>query len=98
MCNIVTGAARYGFPVAGRQFLQEITALLATVSGAGAVAADATLEGDLGLDSLDVAELAARLREDYDVDLLGFLAALDVDRLVALTAGELAEHVAAVAA
>ncbi|HEX3649082.1 MAG TPA: acyl carrier protein [Pseudonocardiaceae bacterium] len=83
--------------MAARQFRTEITALLAAVTGADAVAAEATLEGDLGLDSLDVADLAVRLRERYDVDLVGFLATLDVDQLVGLTAGELADHVAAVA-
>lgn len=84
--------------MAGRQFLTEITALLADVAGTDAVAPGTTLEGDLGLDSLDVATLAVRLRADYDVDLVGYLATLDVDQLVDLTAGDLADHVAAVAA
>jgi acyl carrier protein len=97
MCNIAGGGSRYRFRMAGRQFLTEITALLADVAGADAVAPDATLEGDLGLDSLDVADLAVRLRDRYAVDLVGFLATLDVDRLVDLTVGDLAEHVAAVA-
>ena len=98
MCNIATDRWRYGFPMAARLFRAEIAAMLADLTGAGAVAPDATLEGDLGLDSLDVADLAARLRERYGVDLVGYLATLDVDQLVGLTAGELADHVAAVAA
>jgi acyl carrier protein len=97
MCNIAAHGTRYGFRMGARQFRAEITAMLADVVGADAVAPDATLEGDLGLDSLDVTDLAARLRDRYAVDLVGFLATLDVDRLVSLTAGELADHVAAVA-
>jgi acyl carrier protein len=64
------------------------------------VSPDTTLEGDLGLDSLDVADLAGRLRDRYGdrVDLVGFLATLDIDELVALTTGDLARHVAGVAA
>ncbi|HEX5116984.1 MAG TPA: acyl carrier protein [Pseudonocardiaceae bacterium] len=84
--------------MADRQLLTEITGMLAALTGAEAVPADAALEGDLGLDSLDVAELAVRLRERYGVDLVGVLATLEVDRLVDLTAADLAEHVAAVAA
>lgn len=84
--------------MAARQFHAEITAMLAAVTGADTVAPGATLEGDLGLDSLDVAELAVRLRARYGVDLVGYLATLDVDQLVSLTAGDLADHVAAVAA
>jgi acyl carrier protein len=98
MCNIAADRWRYGFPMVARQFRAEITAMLAAVTGADTVAPDATLEGDLGLDSLDVAELAVRLRARYGVDLVGYLATLDVDQLVSLTAGDLADHVAAVAA
>jgi acyl carrier protein len=97
MCNIDGHGSRYRFRVADRQLLTDITGMLAALTGADTVPADATLEGDLGLDSLDVADLAVRLRDRYDVDLVGFLATLDVDRLVDLTAAELAEHVAAVA-
>lgn len=62
----------------------------------GTVAADDRLEADLGLDSLEVAALAAMLREQFGdrVDLAGFLAGLELDQLIELTAGELAGYVA----
>ncbi|HEX5405144.1 MAG TPA: acyl carrier protein [Pseudonocardiaceae bacterium] len=81
------------------ELFAEIAGILAEVTGVDPPAApDVTLEGDLGLDSLDVVDLAVRLHERYGVDLLAFLATLDVDGLVGLTAGELTEHVAAAAA
>jgi acyl carrier protein len=57
---------------------------------------DATrLEGDLFLDSVDLAALAALLRDRYgtSVDLLGYLAGLDIDQLIGLTVGDVAEYV-----
>ncbi len=69
--------------------------MLAEVTGEERVAPDATLEGDLGLDSLDLIEFARRLRDRYGVDLLGYAATLDIDELIALTAADLARLVAA---
>jgi acyl carrier protein len=106
MCNLRRRAARYGSAMtaaessdtAGELF-PEIAGMLAAMAGADAPPApDVTLEGDLALDSLDMADLAGRLHERYGVDLLAFLATLDIDQLVGLTAGQLAEHVAGVAA
>ena len=60
------------------------------------VAADDRLEADLGLDSLELAALAATLRNRFGdrVDLSGHLAGLELDELIDLTAGQLAEYVA----
>jgi acyl carrier protein len=83
------------------ELFAEIAEMVESVTGINTpVSPDATLEGDLGLDSLDVTDLAVRLRDRYGdrVDLVGFLATLDIDELVALTTGDLARHVAAVAA
>lgn len=88
-------SGRYGPLMPVPELFAEIAGLLHEMTGES-VAPDATLEGDLGLDSLDVAELAVPLRDRYGIDLVAFLASLDVDRLVALTAGELTDHVAAV--
>jgi acyl carrier protein len=62
----------------------------------GPVTADSRLEADLGLDSLAVAELAATLRARFGnrVDLAGHLAELELDELIELTAGRLADFVA----
>jgi acyl carrier protein len=56
---------------------------------------DATLEGDLGLESVELVEFGARLRERYGerVDLAGFVATLDIDGLIDLTVGTVAEYV-----
>jgi acyl carrier protein len=56
---------------------------------------DAALEGDLGLESVELVEFGARLRERYgeQVDLAGFVATLDIDGLIDLTVGTVAEYV-----
>jgi hypothetical protein len=79
------------------ELFAEIAEMLITVTGATPpIRPDATLEGDLGLDSLDVADLAWRLRDRYGFDLLGFLGTLDIDELIALTAADIARQVAGV--
>lgn len=77
------------------ELFTEIAAILVDVTGEDRVTPDATLDGDLGLDSLDVVEFAARLRERYDVDFLGYVATLEIDELIALTAGDVARLVTA---
>ncbi|HEU5268725.1 MAG TPA: acyl carrier protein [Jatrophihabitans sp.] len=60
------------------------------------VAAGDRLETDLGLDSLELATLAATLRDRFGdrVDLSDYLAGLELDQLIELTAGQLAAFVA----
>ena len=57
--------------------------------------AAARLEGDLCLDSLDLAALAAELRRRYGpaVDLLGYICGLDIDEIIALSVGDVAGYV-----
>jgi acyl carrier protein len=57
--------------------------------------AGARLEGDLLLDSLEVAALAGLLAEAYGdrVKLLDYQASLDIDQLIALTVGDVAAYV-----
>jgi acyl carrier protein len=54
-----------------------------------------TLEGDLCLDSLDLAALGAVLRDRYGttLDLAGYLAGLDIDEIIGLTVGDVAGYV-----
>lgn len=70
-------------------------AVVGRVTGAPVVA-DARLETDLGMDSLELATLAAELRGWFGnrVDLGGYLAGLELDELIDLTAGRLAGHLA----
>jgi acyl carrier protein len=81
--------------------LSVLAGLLAEATGEPAawaeqVRADARLEGDLLLDSLEVAALAELLSRAYGdrVDLMGFLAGLGIDELIGLTVGDVAAYVA----
>jgi acyl carrier protein len=62
----------------------------------GASAADARLEADLGMDSLELAAFAAALRARFGdrVELADHLAQLELDELIGLTAGQVAAFVA----
>ena len=71
---------------------QSVLAELSAITGRSVAATD-RLEADLGLDSVELAELAARLRERCDVELADLLRSLSVDELVGLTVGRLAEFV-----
>ena len=53
------------------------------------------LEGDLCLDSLDLAALGALLRDRYGtaVDLTGYVAGLDIDQIIGLTVADVAAYV-----
>ncbi len=53
------------------------------------------LEGDLCLDSLDLAALSALLRDRYGtaVDLTGYVAGLDIDQIIGLTVADVAAYV-----
>lgn len=61
----------------------------------GSVVATTTLEGDLCLDSLDLAALGAVLRDRYGtaLDLAGYVAGLDIDEIIGLTLGDVAGYV-----
>jgi acyl carrier protein len=53
------------------------------------------LEGDLRLDSLDLAALSQLLREKHGaaVDLAGYVAGLDIDQIIGLTVADVAAYV-----
>ena len=53
------------------------------------------LEGDLRLDSLDLAALSALLRDRYGsaVDLIGYVAGLDIDEIIGLTVADVTDYV-----
>ncbi|HEY2550146.1 MAG TPA: hypothetical protein VGI64_06180 [Streptosporangiaceae bacterium] len=59
------------------------------------ITAATLLEGDLCLDSLDLAALGALLRDRYGaaVDLPGYVAGLEIDGIIGLTAGEVTDYV-----
>jgi len=69
-------------------------------SGAGlaGISPDARLEQDLQLESVDLVALDALLRQRYgpEVDLLGFVAELDIDEMIGLTVSDVVRRVEAV--
>jgi acyl carrier protein len=82
--------------LAGRQALAELAAMLREVTGederwAAAITPASRLEADLRLESVELASLGELLRGRYgeQADLLAFFAELDLDQIIALTAGDL---------
>jgi acyl carrier protein len=78
----------------------DMAAALAAATGdesllSAGITASTRLEGDLYLDSLDLAALGALLGERYGaaVDLVGYVAGLDIDEIIGLTAGEVTDYV-----
>jgi acyl carrier protein len=57
---------------------------------------DTALNGDLGLESIEFAVLADRMRDHYGeaVDLSAFVAGMDIDEITNLTVGDLVDHIA----
>jgi acyl carrier protein len=56
-----------------------------------------TFSDDLGLESIEFVALADRLRERYGdrVDLVAFLGDMDIDEIMAMTVGQLVDHIEA---
>ena len=54
------------------------------------------LDGDLLLEDADMAAFGEALRRDYGdrVDLVGFVADLDIDRIIALSVADVADYIA----
>lgn len=73
-----------------RQATREDDAFLAGIGP------DTRLDGDLLVDSIELAALDELLRQRYGgrVDLVGHVAGLDLDGIVALTVADVAQHVA----
>ena len=79
--------------------LAEIAALLREVTGEDAawqagIRPDSRLDGDLRLESVEVAALGIALRDRYGIDFAGFVAELDINQLIGLTVADLADYVA----
>ncbi len=85
----------------GSQLQHEIAVLLAEVTGEDAawlagIDERTCLDGDLLLDSIELAALGQRLRQRHGdrVDLVGYVAGLDIDQIIALTVADVAAYVA----
>ena len=78
----------------------DVAEALAAVTGdesllSAGINAATRLEGDLRLDSLDLAALSELLRDRHGaaVDLAGYVAALDIDQIIGLTVADVAAYV-----
>jgi acyl carrier protein len=86
----------------GERLLAEVGAMLHQVCGddggeAAAITGATRLDGDLRLDSIEMAALGELLRNRYGarVDLPAYLAGLDIDQIIGLTVADLAGYAAA---
>ena len=84
----------------GPRVLAELAGMLREVTGederwASAVTPASRLEGDLRLESVEITFLGQLMRERYGsgVDLAAFLASLNIDQIIGLTAGDLVAYV-----
>ncbi|HEY3608004.1 MAG TPA: acyl carrier protein [Pseudonocardiaceae bacterium] len=84
------------------ELFAEIAGIIRDVTGqcdewAARIAPDSALEGDLGLESMELVDVGARLRDRFGdrVDLLAYVGGLDIDELIDLTVGDLVAYVEA---
>lgn len=84
------------------EVIAEVTALLRAVVGeagpwAARIGPGTRLDGDLFLESVELAELGDALARRFgeSVDLGGYIALLDIDEIIALTVADVAGYVAA---
>ena len=82
------------------ELFAEIAGILRDVTGedtewAARIAPDSTLEGDLGLASMELADLDERLRAAFGerIDLAAYVAELYIDQLIGLTVADLVTYV-----
>jgi acyl carrier protein len=82
--------------------LDEITTILAGVLGEeflldAVVTAETSFSADLALESIEFVALSERLQDRYGarVNLAVFVAGLDIDEIMALTVGQLADYIEA---
>ena len=85
-----------------RELVARIAALLRDVAGEdeqwlAGIGPHTRLDGDLLLESMELAELGDALAGQYGehVDLVGYVAALTIDEIIALTVADVAAYVAA---
>ena len=76
--------------------LSEVVRMLTDVVGEDflpdvEIGPDTVFSGALALESIEFAALAARIR-DHGADLPAFIAGLELDRLLNLTVGDVADH------
>ncbi|WUI01965.1 phosphopantetheine-binding protein [Spirillospora sp. NBC_00431] len=86
MSDVTSEVVRMLIDVVGEDFLLDVE-----------IGPETTFGDDLGLESIEFVALVDRLRARYGdrVDFPAFIAALDLDRLVNLTVGDVVDHITA---
>ncbi|MBT2211108.1 hypothetical protein [Actinomadura sp. NEAU-AAG7] len=85
MSDVLDEVVRMLTEVVGEDFLLDVE-----------VGPDTTFGDELALESIEFVALVELLRERYTgVDFPAFIAALDIDRIVALTVGDVVAHIEA---
>ena len=82
MSDVLTRLAEIISEVVGPDFLEGVE-----------ITRETTFSDDLGLESIEFVALADKLRAHYDVDLVTFLADMDIDEIRAMSVGRLADHI-----
>lgn len=87
-------------PNSGDPVLDEVVAMLVEVAGddillEGEVTRDTTFSEDLALESIEFVALAEKLQQRYgeSVDLVAFMADMDINEIMAMTVGQLVSHI-----
>jgi acyl carrier protein len=80
------------------ELFDEIVRILREVTGeddewSARIAPTCALEGDLGLESMELVDLGERMRAVFGIDLAAHVAELDIDELIDLTVADLVAYV-----
>ena len=82
MSEVLTRLAEIISEVVGPDFLEGVE-----------ITRETTFSDDLGLESIEFVALADKLRTSYDIDLVSFLADMDIDEIMAMSVGMLVRHI-----
>lgn len=82
------------------EVLQQVAKMITEVVGPDfllgvEITRETTFSDDLGLESIEFVALADKLNGHYGVDLVGFLADMDIDEIMAMSVGRLVDHITA---
>ena len=86
MSNVVDEIARILAEVLGEDFVLDMQ-----------ISRDTSFSEDLALESIEMVELSEKLQQHYGerVNLVAFIADLDIDAITAITVGQLADFITA---
>ena len=77
------------------QFLSSVQVGITSIGMLNGIVGEAAFSDDLGLESIEFVALADKLNAHYGVDLVAFLADMDIDEIMAMSVGRLVDHITA---